>query len=100
MPSRTAKRTLEEIAAADDSNDDDYDDRAPGPSKSRTHRLGRHEKHARKKQKRYRGSDVDSDDDELESDDEISLTSSEEEAIETNEKGRPIRQTVKKTITY
>jgi hypothetical protein len=55
----------------------------------------------RKKQRRgYRGSDVESDEDELQLE-EVSLSESdEEEPPETNEKGRPIRRTAKKAITY
>ena len=59
MPSINSKRTLEEIAAAEDSNDDDYDDRAPSSSRAKPRRSQGAEKHVRKKQRRtYRGSDV------------------------------------------
>lgn len=103
MPSRGIKRTLEEAAQAEESNDDDYDDRAPGPSKKvRGSRSRRREKPSKKKRAKYGGSDVESDDNDLDSDDEVSLESSdeEEEEIETNEKGRPVRRTAKKAITY
>lgn len=96
------KRTLEEIAAAEDSNDEDYDDRAPGPSRSRAHRSRRPDHHVRKKQRRggYRGSDVDSDDEEIESDEEESYNETSDEDVERNEKGRPVRRSTKKPITY
>ena len=103
MPS-LGKRTLEEIAAAEDSNDEDYDDRAPGPSKSKTHRSRsqRHDRHASKKRRRaYKGSDVTDESDDLESDEgEHSEDSIDDEPIETNEKGRPVRRTTKKPVTY
>jgi SpoVK/Ycf46/Vps4 family AAA+-type ATPase len=103
MPPRGAQRTLEEHAQAEDENDDDYDDRAPGPAKKfRGSRSRRGEKSSKKRRLRYGGSDVESDDNDLDSDDEVSLESSdqEEEEIETNEKGRPVRRAVKKAITY
>ena len=103
MPFRGIKKTLEEVAQAEDSNDDDYDDKAPGPSKKvHSSRTRRRDKPTKKRRPRYLGSDVESDDDNLDSDDEVSLESSdqEEEEIETNEKGRPVRRAVKKAITY
>jgi SpoVK/Ycf46/Vps4 family AAA+-type ATPase len=103
MPPRGVQRTLEEHAQAEDENDDDYDDRAPGPAKKvRGSRSRRREKPSKKKRTKYGGSDVESDENDLDSDDEVSLESSdqEEEAIETNEKGRPVRRAVKKAITY
>lgn len=103
MPSRGIKRTLEEVAQAEEPNDDDYDDRAPGPSKkARNSRSRRRDKPQKKKRTKYRGSDVDSDEEELDSDDEVSIESSEaeEEKVETNENGRPVRRAVKKAITY
>ena len=67
MRSSKRNQTLEEIAQAEDSDDYDYDDNAPGPSKSRTSRTRGTVKPVRKKQRRggYRGSDVDSDDEDL-----------------------------------
>ncbi|KIX01800.1 uncharacterized protein Z518_09527 [Rhinocladiella mackenziei CBS 650.93] len=99
---RGSKRTLEEIAMQEDSDDEDYDDKAPGPSRSRATRSRRHSAPARKKRRRgYKGSDVDSDDDELLSDEEDSFDDgSEEEEIETNERGRPVRQSTKKAVKY
>jgi len=103
-PGRSAKRTIEEIVMQEDSNDEDYDDRAPGPSRSRAARSRRQDRPARKRQRRgYRGSDVDSDDEEIVSDDEeASFTdeSDEEEPVETNERGRPVRKAAKKATTY
>ena len=104
MPGRGLKTTLEEAVQFEDSNDDDYDDKAPGPSKkirsSRSRRRG--EKPAKKKRTKYRGSDVESDEEEIDSDEDVSMESSEleDEEIETNEKGRPVRRAVKKAITY
>lgn len=103
MPSRGVQRTLEEHAQAEDENDDDYDDRAPGPAKKiRGSRFRRRGKPIKKKRTRYGGSDVESDENDLDSDDEVSLESSdqEEEEVETNDKGRPVRRAVRKAITY
>ena len=98
-------RTLEEIAQYDDPEDVDYDNAAPGSARPRLSRPKRGgEKSIRKKQKRvkYRGSDIESDEEDVESDDEEAsfAEETEEEEIETNEKGRPIRKTAKKSITY
>lgn len=86
----------------EDSDDEDYDDNAPGPSSK-----SRHTKHrqrgapVRKKQRRgYRGSDVDSDDEDLVSDEDDSFSDESEEEVETNERGRPVRKSVKKSVTY
>jgi ATPase family AAA domain-containing protein 2 len=104
MPQRTgSKRTLEEIAAAEESGDDDYDDRAPGPSKSRSKGSGHRSKPARKKPRRIYGSGSDEDD---EGDDESLLSGSysesdkEEELVEVNEHGRPLRQAAKTRVKY
>lgn len=98
------KRTLEEIAQQEDPDDDDYDDRAPGPSSRPRHTKSRRSgPPARKKQKRgiYRGSDVDSDDeDPITDSDSFEEDDSEEEEPETNEKGRPIRRSAKKAVKY
>ena len=98
-------RTLEEIAQYDDSDDEDYDNAGSGPSKPRTTRPKRSaEKSARKqkKQRRYKGSDIESDDEDVESDEEEESYGEEsvEEEVETNERGRPVRKTAKKSITY
>ena len=100
---RGLKSTLEEAVQFEDSNDDDYDDKAPGPSKKvRSSRSRRRDAPLKKKRTRHRGSGVDSDEDDPESDEDVSMESSEEEdeEIETNEKGRPVRRAVKKAITY
>lgn len=96
-------KTLEEIAQAEDSDDFDYDDSAPGPSKPRHTRPRGPQKSARKKQRRgaYRGSDVDSDGEDLVSDDSESFGGEDEdEEIETNENGRPLRRSAQKNVTY
>ncbi|KPI44821.1 Tat-binding-like protein [Cyphellophora attinorum] len=96
----TRNKTLEEIAQAEDSNDDDYDDAAPGPSKHRHSRRGAPKGVRRKPWRGYKGSDVDSDSEEVLSDDSGSFGESEDEEVETNENGRPVRNSVKKAITY
>jgi len=99
---RNTTRTLEEIVQAEDSNDDDYDDAAPRPSKSRSMRTRHHGKPVKKKQRRdkYDGSDVDEDEDDIVSDEEDSFGESEEEQIETNHIGRPVRKSAKKAVSY
>ncbi|KIW56599.1 hypothetical protein, variant [Exophiala xenobiotica] len=104
MPSyRSAnKRSLEELVQAEDPDDDDYDDHASGPSKARTTKSRRSGPPARKKQRRgYRGSEIDSDDEQVSSNDEsFDEEESEDEEVETNERGRPVRKTAKKRVTY
>ncbi len=107
MPLKSSsKRTIEEIAAAEESGDDDYDDKATAPSKSRSQRSRHRSKRARKRQRRTYGSgseDGDGDDD----DDNDSLLSGsysesekEEEPVEMNEHGRPVRKAAKARFTY
>ncbi|RMZ83452.1 hypothetical protein DV737_g1579, partial [Chaetothyriales sp. CBS 132003] len=101
-------RTLEEIAQAEDSNDEDYDDHAPGPStkpKSRSRRSRHHDRPAQKKRssRKYRGSDIESDDDDNDEDSEDGgawTAESEDEEVETNDKGRPLRRAAKKIKVY
>ena len=103
MPSINSKRTLEEIAAAEDSNDDDYDDRAPSSSRPKSRRTQGAEKHVRKKQRRtYKGSDVtdDGSDDADSDDDSFGGDDKEDIEVETNDNGRPVRRTARKAITY
>ncbi|ETN37401.1 uncharacterized protein HMPREF1541_08392 [Cyphellophora europaea CBS 101466] len=102
MRSSKKHQTLEEIAQAEDSDDFDYDDNAPGPSKSRPTRARGTVKLVRKKHRRggYKGSDVDSDSEDVVSDDEDSFEDEDDEEIETNERGRPIRSATKRTQTY
>ncbi|OAP63462.1 hypothetical protein AYL99_02689 [Fonsecaea erecta] len=96
MPAgRGSKRTLEEVVNYEDSNDDDYDDRAAGPSKSRSTKSRRRGAPVRKKRRGYKGSDVDSDSDEVVSDDEDSFSDEEDEDFETNAIGRPVRRAAK-----
>jgi len=98
---RSAKRTLEEIIAHEDSDDDDYDDRAPGPSKSRSSRAKQNRAPVRKKpRRRYSGSDIESDGEDLDSEEDSFQEDSDEDEIETNERGRPVRKTAKKAVKY
>lgn len=97
-------RDLEALVNAEDSNDEDYDDRGVGPSRSRKSKPRRSGSELpRKKQKRrgYRGSDISDDEDEEESDNDEPWTDEEEmEEIETNERGRPVRKSAKQQKTY
>ncbi|RMZ91465.1 hypothetical protein DV736_g1301, partial [Chaetothyriales sp. CBS 134916] len=108
-PSRHKLRTLEEIAQAEDSNDEDYDDQAPGPStkaKSHSKRSRHHDRPVQQKKKgwrKYRGSDIESDDDEDEEDSEDGgawTAESEDDEVETNDNGRPLRRAAKKIKVY
>lgn len=104
MPSRaSAKRTLEEIAAAEDSSDDDYDDKAASVSKSRSKKAHNRSKPARKRPRRTYGSG--SEDEDNDEDDSLLSGSSgesdkEEEPVEMNEHGRPLRKAAKARKTY
>ncbi|EXJ88161.1 hypothetical protein A1O1_05089 [Capronia coronata CBS 617.96] len=103
MPSYNAKRTLEDVVNQEDSADEDYDDRAPGPSKARSSRSRKHRgAPARKKQRRgYRGSDIETDEEDVLSDEEQSFDDDiDDDEVETNERGRPVRKTTKKTVKY
>lgn len=105
MARGSANKTLEEIAMADDSEDEDYDNKAPATSDSRPKRSRKGgEPRIRKNRRavRYGGSDIDDDDeDPLDDDEDESFSEkSAEEEVETNDKGRPVRKSVKKTITY
>ena len=103
MPTRTsAKRTIEEVAAAEESGDDDYDDKAPGPSKSRSQRSRHRSKPVRKRQRRTYGSgdEVDEDEDDSLLSESSSESEKEEEPVEMNEHGRPLRKAAKARITY
>jgi ATPase family AAA domain-containing protein 2 len=97
------EKTLEEIVNADDSADEDYDDRNAAPFKARPSRRSRNRpgvKPSRKPRDKYRGSDVDSDSDDVDLDDDDSFGEDDEEEVETNEKGRPVRRTAKKPVKY
>lgn len=104
MPLKTSsKRTFEEIVAAEESGDDDYDDKAPGPSKARPKASRQRSKPSRKRQRRTYGSgseegDEDEDDSLLSS--SASESDKEEEPVEVNEHGRPLRKAAKARITY
>ena len=104
MPSRpSSKRTIEEIVAAEESGDDDYDDKAPAASKSRSQRSRQRSKPARKRQRRTYGSgseDGDGDEDDSLLSGSFSV-SDKEEPVEMNENGRPLRQAAKsRVVTY
>ena len=99
---RSFKRTLEELVNQEDSHDEDYDDRAPGRSKSRSTKHPHKSQPARKRRRRNSDSDMVSDD---ESDGEggespFSESEPEEAVIERNEYGRPIRRAAKAAVTY
>jgi ATPase family AAA domain-containing protein 2 len=104
MPLRNSgKRTLEEIAAAEDSSDDDYDDKAPGASRSRLKRAGHRSKPARKRPRRTYGSgseEVDEDEDDSLLSRSDSESEKEEEPVEMSEHGRPLRKAAKARATY
>ena len=105
MPRGRPSPTLEQIAQQEDSNDDDYDDRAPGPAKAKPSRRSRGtSKVVRKKIKRvrYSGSDIESDDEDIDSDDDAppSSEASKEEPVTNSETGRPVRNSAKKLVTY
>ena len=103
MPgARAAKRTLEEVVNAEESGDEDYNDRAPGPSKSRIRRSGLSGRPARKKRRRDYGSgsdDVSDDGDEL-GQSSVSESDHDDEPPEINENGRPVRRAAKGKTTY
>ena len=106
MPlSRGSKRTFEEAANMEESDDYDYDDKAPGTSKARStkssHRS-RPAKRRRRAQEDEEGEDSeldDSDDEELAEDSDAEFEH-EEERVETNEHGRPVRKATKAAVTY
>ena len=106
MPgNRGSKRSIEDIVNADDSADEDYNDRAPAAasSKSRSSKLRRrHDAPARKKQKRtYGDSDIESDSNEVLSDEEASFEEGDgdDELVETNPvTGRPVRRAAKEAV--
>lgn len=95
----TTDRELEAIVNAEDSNDEDYDDREQ--HRSRTKSKPRGSAPPRRKQRRpgYRGSDIS--DDDIVSDEEAWTEESEPEEVEINEQtGRPKRRAAKQTKTY
>ncbi|KAK5052586.1 hypothetical protein LTR84_002451 [Exophiala bonariae] len=101
---RGSKRTLEEIANHEESDDDDYDDHARSPAKksrSSKNKQPRASGNPHKKPRReYGDSDIDSDDDDLVPDDSASEDDFEDDEPETNENGRPMRRTAKKAVKY
>lgn len=102
MPARAGlKRTLEEAAGAEEEGDDDYDDKAPGPSKSRPKRSSHRSKPSQKRQRRTYGSASEEglDEDSLLSA-SFSESEKEEEPVQMNEHGRPLRKAAKAKVTY
>lgn len=100
MPSKPLnKRTLEEIANADDSDDTDYDDRSAVPS--RRHKRAKMGKKPSRRRRAYgSGSDdIESDEDDI-SEESFNENSEGSEEVETNEKGRPLRRAVKSRPKY
>jgi hypothetical protein len=102
MPlSRGSKRTFEEAANFEESDDEDYDDKAPRESKTRRTKSSNRGRPAKKKRRA-----LDDDDSELGDTDEDSAEESfveseqEEEPVETNEHGRPVRKAAKAAVTY
>jgi ATPase family AAA domain-containing protein 2 len=102
MPlSRGSKRTFEEAANFEESDDEDYDDKAPRESKTRRTKSSHRGRPAKKKRRAQ-----DDDDSELGDTDEDSAEESfveseqEEEPVETNEHGRPVRRAAKAAVTY
>jgi ATPase family AAA domain-containing protein 2 len=102
MPlSRGSKRTFEEAANFEESDDEDYDDKAPRESKSRRTKSSHRGRPPKKKRRAQ-----DDDDSELGDTDEDSAEESfveseqEEEPVETNEHGRPVRKAAKAAVTY
>ncbi|KAL9112001.1 MAG: hypothetical protein Q9227_003621 [Pyrenula ochraceoflavens] len=104
-PKYPKNATWEEIAQAEDPDDDDYDNRAPAPSASKSRKRRKHGNHkvARKRQKRgYADSDSGVTDGSSDIEDETSEESASDLSPEpeTNERGRPVRKTVKTRKTY
>jgi hypothetical protein len=102
MPlSRGSKRTFEEAANFEESDDEDYDDKAPRESKTRRTKSSRRGRPAKRRRRAH-----DDDDSELGDTDEDSAEESfveseqEEEPVETNEHGRPVRRAAKAAVTY
>lgn len=92
----SSKRTLEEAAAHEESDDDDYDDHARGPAKARSRTKQARQPVRKRARRTYGGSDIDSDGEELDSDEDSFQDDFDDDEPETNEKGRPLRKAVKK----
>jgi ATPase family AAA domain-containing protein 2 len=102
MARGSANKTLQEIAQADDSEDEDYDNSAPAASDSRRRRKKQGPKRPGKKRRRggYGDSDIDDGDSIVDDEDESFDEASEEEEVETNDNGRPMRKPVQKKVNY
>lgn len=96
----SSKRTLEEAAAHEESDDDDYDDHARGPAKARSRTKQARQPVRKRARRTYGGSDIDSDGEELDSDEDSFQDDFDDDEPETNEKGRPLRKAVKKAVKY
>lgn len=102
MPlSRGSKRTFEEAANFEESDDEDYNDKAPRESKTRRTKSSHRGRPAKKKRRAHDDdSDVLDTDEEESAEDEFVESEQEEEPVETNEHGRPVRKAAKAAVTY
>lgn len=107
MPFRPSRditdRDLAAIANAEDSNDDDYNDReqrSRPKQKSKSRRGGSALPRKKPRKGGYKGSDVSDDDDDVSTEEEVWTDEEEREQPETNERGRPVRKATKKNNTY
>ena len=103
MPlSRGSKRTFEEAANFEASDDEDYDDKAPRESRTRRTKSSHHGRPAKKRRREHEDDDSElGDSDEEESaEDSYVESGQEEEPVETNEHGRPVRKATKAAVTY
>ena len=102
LPRGSHKRTIEEAANFEASDDDDYDDKAPRESKSRRTKSSHHGRPAKKKRRTHLDDDSELEDSDVEESAEDSYAQSEheDEAVETNEHGRPVRRATKAAVTY
>ncbi|KAK2808515.1 hypothetical protein FQN49_008714, partial [Arthroderma sp. PD_2] len=102
MP-RKPSPTLEEIAFKSDSNDGDYDDKEPRPSKRPTRSSNKPKKRTSKKRKRDFDDDLD-DDSESSEEEEDGLSQVSEESenpnVERTARGSVKRQAASKTLNY
>jgi ATPase family AAA domain-containing protein 2 len=101
---RGSKRTFEEAANFEESDDEDYDDKAPRDSKSRRNKPSHRGRPARKKRRAHDDDDDDSDlgdtNEEESAEDSFAESEQDEEPVETNEHGRPVRKAAKAAVTY
>jgi hypothetical protein len=103
MPlSRGSKRTFEEAANFEESDDEDYDDKAPRESKIRRTKSSHRGKPAKKKRRAHAddGSELEDTDEEESAEASFVESEQDEEPVETNEHGRPVRKAAKAAVTY